>query len=192
MYCGNCGKEIKDNRKFCPYCGNKSITQENVLGEKVADLTSRDNSKNAIFGMISLVLASVLLFRYYGTAFSRIEANKEAFYWVSNSAEMTGVMLHWLIPITPTVSYIGYLMECMKYKMNVKSGDCINLSIGMFFWGVMLWVGRTIYNDWSSSNDMSIVFYRIFSTYKELIGMTILFAIIVFSCGILIGKRTVN
>ena len=24
MYCGQCGKEIKDSSVFCPYCGNKA------------------------------------------------------------------------------------------------------------------------------------------------------------------------
>lgn len=32
MYCGNCGKTIKGNESFCPYCGEKVIHNEYMLG----------------------------------------------------------------------------------------------------------------------------------------------------------------
>ena len=36
MFCENCGKEIKDENKFCPYCGAACPTAE--LEEKAADV----------------------------------------------------------------------------------------------------------------------------------------------------------
>ena len=56
-----------------------------------------------------------------------------------------------------------------------------------FFCGIFLWLGEAIFNDWTN-DDMTIVFYRIFSTYKELIGITMIFAFVIFICGILIEK----
>ncbi len=191
MYCGQCGKEIKDNSKFCPYCGDKNMVQGNVSSRKEINLPDKNGYVNPIFSIIPLILASILLFRYYGVAFSRIDANKDAFYWVSDSAEMAGIILHWLVPITPTISYVEYLVKCIKSKMNVKFYNCTSLGMSMFIWGGMLWIGRMIYEDWSSNNDMSIVLYRIFSTYRELISITMLFAVIVFVCGALIGKKAV-
>ncbi len=32
MFCENCGKEIKDENKFCPYCGEcETFSVNNVL-----------------------------------------------------------------------------------------------------------------------------------------------------------------
>ena len=36
MYCTNCGKEIKSNSKFCPFCGNavNNSGQNEIISEK--------------------------------------------------------------------------------------------------------------------------------------------------------------
>ena len=36
MFCGNCGKKIPDNVKFCPFCGNKN-ERETEIGQLVLD-----------------------------------------------------------------------------------------------------------------------------------------------------------
>lgn len=192
MYCGKCGKEIKDNSKFCPYCGDKNMTQVNSSVGKAVELPSGNFSVKIVFSIIPLILVSILMFRFYSFALSRIDANMDAFDWVNNSAKTIGVIFHWGIPIMLSSVCIEYIVKCVSSKMNVNMVACIKVSTNLFIYGTFLWLGRTICNDWSSSNDMSIVLYRIFSTYKELIGMTMLFGLIVLICGILIGKRTEN
>lgn len=36
MFCGNCGKKIPDNVKFCPFCGNKN-EKKTEIGQLVLD-----------------------------------------------------------------------------------------------------------------------------------------------------------
>lgn len=33
MFCGNCGKQIVDNSRFCPYCGAEVGKTENILNK---------------------------------------------------------------------------------------------------------------------------------------------------------------
>ena len=54
---------------------------------------------------------------------------------------------------------------------------------GVMNLGAVLWYGRRICSDWSSKNDNSVVFYRIFGTYSERIGISIFIAIALFAGG---------
>ena len=42
MFCRNCGKEIKEQEKFCPYCGSK--VEEGVNAEKQSEIP-KNNEK---------------------------------------------------------------------------------------------------------------------------------------------------
>lgn len=44
MFCINCGKELKDNTKFCPKCGNKVENEE--LVNKNQEITNIQNEEN--------------------------------------------------------------------------------------------------------------------------------------------------
>lgn len=43
MFCKNCGKEIEENVKFCPYCGTQ-ITIESHSDEKIVDTKEEINT----------------------------------------------------------------------------------------------------------------------------------------------------
>lgn len=53
MYCGQCGKEIKPEHKFCLYCGASVIQEKNIL-------TGRKNKaslkKNVVVGVVSILV----------------------------------------------------------------------------------------------------------------------------------------
>jgi len=49
MYCPNCGKEIPDGSKFCPYCGAKlSLTGESE-GSQVQSVLSEEEQKKRTY-----------------------------------------------------------------------------------------------------------------------------------------------
>lgn len=62
MICGNCGKEIKENSKFCEYCGatiNNAPSQESsqpTYGETGIEKAKRKT------GIIDIIAAAILLF----------------------------------------------------------------------------------------------------------------------------------
>lgn len=56
----------------------------------------------------------------------------------------------------------------------------------MVILGALLWSGRTIWSEWSEKHDNLAVLYRIFRTYSERIGITILVGIILFVLGCLL------
>jgi len=49
MYCGDCGKKLNSNSKFCPYCGSR------VASENVTVVTNEDSVN------VLLVIASFLV-----------------------------------------------------------------------------------------------------------------------------------
>ena len=44
MFCEKCGKEIKDNVKFCPFCGNK-VSEKVESRQAVQKQTSKETKK---------------------------------------------------------------------------------------------------------------------------------------------------
>ena len=47
MYCHQCGKEIQENHKFCPYCGTQKITpEETVEKDKDVNFNANENNQN--------------------------------------------------------------------------------------------------------------------------------------------------
>lgn len=40
MFCGNCGKEIEDNARFCPYCGYHLVMEQ----EKISDIIKQEET----------------------------------------------------------------------------------------------------------------------------------------------------
>ena len=58
MFCRNCGKEIKEQEKFCPYCGSK--VEEGVNAEKQSEIP-KNNEKNKSVGIKAVVGIVVLV-----------------------------------------------------------------------------------------------------------------------------------
>ena len=71
MYCINCGRELKDNEKFCPECGLKVETnqKETVKAEKVTKNTKVESEeKQYVKGMKNDTLLCIIsLICMYGT-----------------------------------------------------------------------------------------------------------------------------
>jgi len=61
MYCPNCGKEIPDGSKFCPYCGAKVVAspeQKKLVKEMRG---KRGRKKNSLLILIPIVAVVILL-----------------------------------------------------------------------------------------------------------------------------------
>ncbi|VVB75064.1 zinc-ribbon domain protein [Candidatus Tiddalikarchaeum anstoanum] len=78
MFCEDCGKEIKDNAKFCKYCGAKVVVEEKpeeVVREEAAPESKPKKSKFLlILGLLLLLVLFLLLYLYlrnqiFGTIF---------------------------------------------------------------------------------------------------------------------------
>lgn len=46
MYCRNCGKEVEDNMKFCPYCGTDRVSEQNAENIVKPDITIEKEMAN--------------------------------------------------------------------------------------------------------------------------------------------------
>ena len=201
MYCTNCKAKMKDENCFCGNCGTQKIfitnKKKSSLNQqsrymKEIDSTSEGNRANPVFSVIPFILVSTLMYRFLEFSFYYIDSNKRAFAWLGEIEETTGYILHWIIPLMLSSICIDYISKCILTKMNVNKNVCTKLSISMFTFGSVLWSANIVYDDWSYNDDMSIVLYRISGIYGQLANMTILFASIIFVCGILIGIRRGN
>lgn len=43
MYCQNCGKELKENDNFCPYCGEKTVSHQRFCQNCGAEIDAYTN-----------------------------------------------------------------------------------------------------------------------------------------------------
>ena len=88
MYCTNCGKEINNDVKFCPFCGVKSekdnTIEEYEEGKMMESVSFTDNSikggkKKSLFIRLSLVAVVGVLVVFVGFGFGKkTEVSKEA------------------------------------------------------------------------------------------------------------------
>ena len=55
MYCTNCGKEIKSNSKFCPFCGNavNNSGQNEIISEKQREQETNRENRNSNYPNIT-------------------------------------------------------------------------------------------------------------------------------------------
>ncbi|MGC8979736.1 DUF2116 family Zn-ribbon domain-containing protein [Caldisericum sp.] len=53
MFCPNCGRQIPDGSKFCPYCGEKLIT------ESIPEKRKPVRKKNSILILISIIVVVI-------------------------------------------------------------------------------------------------------------------------------------
>ena len=57
MFCGNCGKEMPDSIKFCPYCGTK--LNNNLHNLSMHPANDNKDSKNKFYGKVALIIAGI-------------------------------------------------------------------------------------------------------------------------------------
>ena len=70
MYCNNCGKQIDDNAKFCPYCGN------NFNSEEVKNTDIKNDTKSSKLWMGIMVAVLVFSIATIGFIIPNIIRNK--------------------------------------------------------------------------------------------------------------------
>ena len=131
MYCSKCGKEIKDNEKFCSHCGAGYIKRVNVANE--LNFQRGNISTKIILNFLPFILVSILGILYYKNCISYLDKNMDAFDWVNSSAKTIGIIFHWGIPIIFSSVCIEYIVKCISQKMNVKMLVCMRTSIHIFF-----------------------------------------------------------
>lgn len=61
MYCGNCGREIKDNDKFCGNCGQK-VMLENIDINDEKNNSTKSTIKISFKNSIIILLILIILF----------------------------------------------------------------------------------------------------------------------------------
>lgn len=66
MYCDKCGKEIKDDVKFCRYCGALMEAQSSNHpegGHRKAKMSEAEayDAKRKMFGIVAIIVFAVLL-----------------------------------------------------------------------------------------------------------------------------------
>lgn len=68
MYCGNCGREIKDDKNFCPYCGtpvkntpqNDEIPASPVQNDAITDIESDHGQKLSVSPLLIILLVLII------------------------------------------------------------------------------------------------------------------------------------
>lgn len=92
-YCRNCGKEIKDNSSFCPYCG--SSVNKKIVFERKATQVDKVNCES-VFGAIGFAVSIfAFLYSHY------ISANLIATFFIA---------------------FIGFVLSCAGMK-EIKKGE---------------------------------------------------------------------
>lgn len=66
MYCRNCGKEIKDNSSFCPYCG--SSVNKKIVFERKATQVDKVNCESVFEAIGFAVSIFAFLYSHYISA----------------------------------------------------------------------------------------------------------------------------
>ena len=98
MFCFKCGKEIKDNIKFCPYCGQKQINKSNNIptDNKITvnkpQVTEKKNGLIfAVIGVCAFIMVAFLVVGIYLVKLSdlkkeaRFRTFKDAFLWLNEA-----------------------------------------------------------------------------------------------------------
>lgn len=62
MYCQNCGREIKENDKFCPYCGAENKSQNSSYTTTTTTYTAarNDDSVSPLSRLVAFLLCLFL------------------------------------------------------------------------------------------------------------------------------------
>ncbi len=183
MYCGKCGREIPDDAGFCPHCGNAT---GNLAGDKSKEISLNISGMQQIAGGISVIIWIILDFAFFITCLSHYSSNMDAFDWVSDTAKMLGVIFYFLIAAAALPDCIKAIKNFLEKKQDGTA--LIANGVSTLLYALSLQIGRWLFNDWSDS-DISIVLYRIFGTYKEMIVPLVLAAVVFFVLAVVVMKN---
>lgn len=188
MYCSKCGKEIADNVKFCPYCGSETMSVMSRNPDHVSIHQSEETTSGGmdIIVLLPVVLLSVLILVFLKATISGYSGNMDAFDWVNESPRLMGIFLHFDIPFTAIALGVKVILGFITKEKNGLIA--IVYSMILFFYEIILKIFGGIFNDWSN-NDMSIVLYRVFGTYRHSVNTALVITMIVFVVGVLFYKR---
>lgn len=189
--CSKCGQNADTNMKFCNHCGGEIIKKDvlQVVGNgKVSESSNStvlNDSAKSFVAFIGAALMGILAILYLVTAIKGFEGNNDAFEWIEDSYKILGIFLHWGI----CAISVAECMNCVAkvFKSEVKGKYLIGTSFSMLMTTIMIWIGTLIWNDFNFE-DLSIVLYRIFGTYGQLLSKSFVITIIVFICGMLCAK----
>lgn len=188
MYCSKCGKEIPNNAKFCPYCGN-TITSTNfqsTIPGKQASTGEIKDSLQQLAGLVTVAILFIASVMFLVTMCNNFESNMDVFEWVDNINKTVGILIYIMVPS-------GVIIDFIKMIYRIKAGTLspihvLGVGLGMCIAAIALKVAAEIFSDWSFNSDFSIVMYRIWGTYEGLWGWTLLFGIIIVGAWILTAK----
>lgn len=122
-FCRNCGKEIDEANKFCPYCGadmtepktEPKIDVENVLNTPEVEVDHQDAADNkwlALIGYIGLLFLVPLL-AAPNSKFARFHANQSLVLWLA------GIILSIASSIIVWIPIIGWLFTAVASVLPV-------------------------------------------------------------------------
>ena len=74
MFCLKCGKELKDNQKFCDGCGAKNINYKPDAGKKAVKKATEETAKKA---MLTKIIAGITSVAVLGGGFAGYKYLKE-------------------------------------------------------------------------------------------------------------------
>ena len=97
MFCPKCGKAIKDDAKFCKYCGTQISKNNQSVNVKSDTFSDSKNNNNTKILAVAIVIAAIVLVALVFTALSltsdnsgddakAVEANKESSVAVTSSS----------------------------------------------------------------------------------------------------------
>lgn len=70
MYCGNCGKEILENAKFCQYCGTVQDEKTNQVAisttQQINNYKNIDKVEQQVDNHLANILCTISLILYFG------------------------------------------------------------------------------------------------------------------------------
>lgn len=192
MYCGKCGKEVENGIKFCPHCGKeleKASTQQerefsgNSYGRLPKILLQiQEHSK-----LITCILWFILAMAFLVTMFSTYTQNMGAFEWVNVFYKILGVVICIVIPA-------GVVIDCVKTILNFKEGrmnkeNVFAGGLSMCIAAIALKIGSWIFDDWTIKSDFSLVMFRVFRTYKNLVSWAFIIGAVIIGLSVFMSKK---
>ncbi len=143
-FCTNCGKELKENDKYCPFCGKEVGVQDNTysapqgsdfsdkfnrytnIEDKTYEFDRMDIEDNKVFALLSYIgiLVLVPLIAAPKSKFARFHANQGLVLLIGEVAYGTvrGVLLGVLRLLSRITLFGGALFSPVYWIVNIVTG----------------------------------------------------------------------
>lgn len=144
MYCKNCGKELIDGSKFCPYCGNEVDKEDIVVPTEpeIIDWSGADKNPNeikvpkvwAVFAKISKIFGIVTISTFWipifgfamlslsipGIVFGALSKKGRANETVAHNGRL-GLILNIISTVLAFVAYILFVVIMALVSIGMSS-----------------------------------------------------------------------